>query len=266
MNTLLQTAVNAARIGGDIIMRHYYNNNVKKLTHKKPSDYVTEVDRESQDAIVEYILKRFPHHAILAEEEGGGKEGEECRWIIDPLDGTTNFIHHFPVFAVSVAVERLDDSPRDVSSIEAGAVLNPVSGELFSAQSGGGAFLNGKSIKVSGRSKIEDCLIATGFPFRNKDYLEEFLTIFKRMFNAVSGIRRAGAAAIDLCWVASGALDGFWEQGLSPWDVAAGSLIVKEAGGTLSDFQGGSGYIWNREIIAAAPGIHQMMLNLICGR
>lgn len=259
---MLDTAINAAKIGGEIIMRHYRDGGVSDFERKRDSDYVTQVDLESQNAIVEYILQKYPHHAILAEEEGG-KEGEEFRWIIDPLDGTTNFIHRFPQFAVSVAAERMDESAGNSGVMEVGAVLNPVNGELYSAQRGKGAFLNGRQIKVSGRSRMADCLLATGFPFREKDYLEKFLDIFRRMFYEVSDIRRAGAAALDLCWVASGTLDGFWEQGLSAWDVAAGSLIVTEAGGTVVDFSSGGKYIYNSEIVAATPEIAQSMLKLI---
>lgn len=261
---MLKTAIEAAQAGSKVLLDSLRNGEqIQGIDRKSASDFVTEVDRRSQETIIELILRRFPHHAVMAEETGGGVSGREFRWIIDPLDGTTNFIHGFPVFAVSVAAERYEPGSGGFGPIEAGAVVNPVSGELFSAQMGKGAFRNGERISVSGRARLEDCIFATGFPFREKDYLEEFFRIFRNMFQAVSGIRRAGAAALDLCWTASGALDGFWEKGLSPWDLAAGCLIVAEAGGMVSDFEGGQNHLVSGNIVASTPEIHRRMLELI---
>ncbi len=263
VSALLETAKGAALVGGEVLLRHYRKGGIGKVEHKSEKDYVTEVDLESQRAIVSYVLERFPSHGILAEERGGGISGEDYRWIIDPLDGTTNFIHSFPVFAVSVAVERMASGVEGFGEIEAGAVLNPVSGELSYAGRGLGAFRNGESISVSHRVEFSDCLLATGFPFREKDYLGDFLELFSRLFHAVSGIRRAGAAALDLCWTASGALDGFWEKGLSPWDMAAGSLIVREAGGIVSGFGGEPDYLETGNIVAATPEIQGKILEAL---
>ena len=261
---MIETAIDAARTGAKILMEglssHSFRNHIER---KSASDYVTDIDRKSQEAIVELILKRFPGHAIMAEETGGGIEGEEIRWIIDPLDGTTNYIHGFPVFAVSVAAEKYDRNNPGFGEILVGAVINPSSNDLYCAEAGKGAFLRGERIKVSGRKELSECILATGFPFREKEYLEEFLVIFRRMFKSVSGIRRAGAAAMDLCWTAQGVLDGFWEKGLSPWDIAAGSLIVKEAGGIVSDFKGGDKYLESGNILTSTPEIHEKMLELL---
>ena len=263
--TLLETAKEAALVGGEVLLSHYRRSGIGEIASKSEKDYVTEVDLESQRAIVDYILKQRPLNAILAEETGGEAPGTEFRWIIDPLDGTTNFIHGFPVFAVSVAVEKYDPDREGFGTIEAGAALNPVSGELFYAGRGAGAFCNGEKISVSHRSLLKDCLVATGFPFRDKGYLGEFMRIFERMFHATSGIRRPGAAVLDLCWTASGALDGFWEKGLSPWDMAAGSLIVKEAGGIVTGFSGREDYLETGDIIAGPPEIHRQILEVVNG-
>ena len=260
---MLETAIQAARIGAKIILANFNSHSAKDFTRKADSDYVTEIDKLSQTAVVEYILKRFPSHAILAEEAGGGVEGDDFRWIIDPLDGTTNYIHGFPVFAVSVAVEKYQTGQIGFGSVQAGAVINPLSNELYYAEKGKGAFCNDQKITVSSCSEFRNALIATGFPFREKGYLEEFLNIFRRMFKSCSGIRRAGAAALDLCWVASGALDGFWEKGLSAWDLAAGCLIIEEAGGVVCDFNKGRKYLETGNIIAANPTIHPSMVNIV---
>lgn len=260
---MLETAIQAARIGGEILIANFNSQAAKNFTRKGDSDYVTEIDKLSQTAIVEYIMKRFPQHALLAEEAGGGIEGEDFRWIIDPLDGTTNYIHGFPAFAVSVAVEKYEAGQEGFGPIQAGAVINPLTNDIYYAEKGKGAFHNGRKITVSRCSEFRNALIATGFPFREKEYLEEFLNIFRRMFNSCSGIRRAGAAALDLCWTASGALDGFWEKGLSVWDLAAGCLIVEEAGGVVSDFNEEYKYLESGNIIAANPKIYPLMLNIL---
>ena len=263
---MIETAIEAARTGAKILMEGLTSPGFRNhIELKSASDYVTDIDRKSQEAIVELILKRFPGHAIMAEESGGGIDGDEMRWIIDPLDGTTNYIHGFPVFAVSVAAERYDRNRPGFGEILVGAVINPSSNDLYCAEASKGAFCKGERIKVSGRNELAECILATGFPFREKRYLEEFLTIFRRVFYSVSGVRRTGSAAMDLCWTAHGALDGFWEKGLSPWDMAAGSLIIKEAGGIVSDFKGGDDYLSSGNILTSTPDIHERMLELIRG-
>ena len=263
---MIETAIEAARTGAKILMDGLHDSNFRNHVERKAaSDYVTDIDRKSQDAIVELILKRFPSHAIMAEESGGGIEGSEIRWIIDPLDGTSNYIHRFPVFAVSVAAERYDKEKPGFGEILAGAVINPLSNDLYCAEAGKGAFCKGERIHVSSRSDLSECILATGFPFRDREYLEDFLTIFRRIFNSVSGIRRAGSAAMDLCWTSQGVLDGFWEKGLSPWDMAAGCLLIKEAGGIISDFEGGNDYLESGNIITSTPEIHERFLQLLKG-
>jgi len=261
---MLRTVIDAAKTGAKVVLDSISKDtNNRKIDIKSANDFVTEVDRRSQETIVNLILKRYPHHAILAEETGGGVEGREFRWIIDPLDGTNNFIHGFPVFAVSVAVEQYYPELDGFGEILCGAVVNPLNRQVYHAEAGKGAYLDGKRINVSGRVNLSECLAATGFPFREKEYLDEFLRIFKRVFNSVSGIRRAGAAALDLCWIADGSLDCFWEKGLSPWDMAAGALLIREAGGKITDFNGENRFLETGNIVACTPAVHEQMLKFI---
>jgi len=260
---MLDAVIQAALIGGKVISGYRSQADSMNFDRKSASDFVSAADRDSQQAILEFIQKEFPGHAVLAEEEGGGIEGSEYRWIIDPLDGTTNFLHKFPVFAVSVAVEVYNPLSTGFGPIKYAAVFNPVSNDLFTAERGQGAYLNDNKIRVSNPSDFSDALLATGFPFRDREYLEEFLRIFRNMFNGCSGIRRAGSAAQDLCWTASGVLDGFWEKGLSPWDIAAGSLIIEEAGGLVTDFEGGSKYLEIGSVVAGSENIVKQMLTLL---
>lgn len=260
---LYSAAVEAAQIGGKILLANAHRARSVKFDQKSAYDYVSEVDKASQNAIIEFIARRFPGHAVLAEEEGGGIQGSEYRWIIDPLDGTTNYLHNFPVFAVSVAVEKYSPAQDGFGKIVAGTVINPVLSEIYSAAENSGAYLNEIPIRVSSQTDFGAALLATGFPFRDKEYLTEFLRIFQNMFISCNSVRRAGAAALDQCWVASGVLDGFWEKGLAPWDIAAGSLIITEAGGVVSDFCGLQEYMSSGNIIAAPAQFHQNMLELI---
>lgn len=219
---------------------------------KGPSDYVTEVDRDAEALILEAVSKNFPDHGLVSEETHMGPIGNGIHWIIDPLDGTTNFIHGFPFVAVSVAVyEGLQPL--------LGFVLDPLRQELFHARRGCGAYLNGLRLHVREGFPLQEALIATGFPFRMKTILGPYLATFESVFLQVSGIRRAGAAALDLAYVAAGRVDGFWEAGLAPWDVAAGSLLVTEAGGTVDDFWGKGEYLLNGHIIAGTPSIHRFL-------
>jgi myo-inositol-1(or 4)-monophosphatase len=226
------------------------------IQSKQRFDYVTDVDRNSEDLIIATIHEHFPEHQILAEESASSVSSEAFTWVIDPLDGTTNFIHGFPLIAISIAVMM----HRDVLF---GYVYDPLRGELFSARKGGGAYLNGQAIRVSDPSLLPSPLVATGFPFRSRELLQAYLETFTSIFLAVGGIRRGGSAALDLAYLAAGRVDGFWEIGLKPWDVAAGSLLVQEAGGLVSDFWGRGDFIRNGHIVAGEPSIYPFLLDQV---
>jgi myo-inositol-1(or 4)-monophosphatase len=255
MHPMLNTAVKAARKAGSIINRASLDVDLVKVASKGPSDFVTEVDRAAEQAIVDILLKAYPDHAILAEESGASGDSEYT-WIIDPLDGTTNFIHGFPQYAVSIALRHREHVTQAV-------VFDPTRNELFTASRGRGAFLNERRIRVSRRTKLSECLIGTGFPFRSFEHLDEYVRMFRSVTEHTAGIRRPGAAALDLAYVAAGRLDGFWEIGLSPWDMAAGSLLILEAGGLVSDFKGEAAYLDEGRIVCGAPKIFPQLLNLI---
>lgn len=248
----IETAVRAAQRGGEVLRTNLGRLDSADVGSKDHFDFVTRVDRESEDAVIAEIRGTHPDHGFLAEESLRDKKGG-YRWIIDPLDGTTNYIHGYPAFAVSVALE-LD------GELLAGAVLDPLRDELFTASKGGGAFLNGSPVTVSSFGGLGHALISTGFPFRSKERLDDYLKAFKRIFLKVSGIRRAGAAALDLVHLASGRCDGFFELGLSPWDVAAGALMITEAGGVVTDFGGGGDYLETGNIVAGVPEVHSVLL------
>jgi len=255
MHPMLNTAVKAARKAGSIINRASLDVDLVKVASKGRSDFVTEVDRAAEQAIVDILLKAYPDHAILAEESGASGDSEYT-WIIDPLDGTTNFIHGFPQYAVSIALRHREHVTQAV-------VYDPTRNELFTASRGRGAFLNERRIRVSKRSKLSECLIGTGFPFRSFEHLDEYVRMFRSVTEHTAGIRRPGAAALDLAYVAAGRLDGFWEIGLSPWDMAAGSLLILEAGGLVSDFKGEAAYLEEGRIVCGAPKIFPQLLNLV---
>jgi myo-inositol-1(or 4)-monophosphatase len=249
----LGTAFRAAILAGELI-----RNNVGKITKndidvKQASDFVTHIDRESEQIIINTIRSRFPHHHFLTEESLKEEGSGEFRWLIDPLDGTTNFIHGYPVFSVSIALELNRD-------IILGLIYDPLRDDIFTSEKGCGAFLNGKPVKVSNVTDLANSLISTGFPFRKRNLIDEYLKLFKNIFYRVSDIRRAGSAALDLAYVACGRCEGFFEIALSPWDIAAGSLLIKEAGGLVTDFGGGSEYLSTGNIITAIPAIHEEML------
>ncbi|MFH1436249.1 MAG: inositol monophosphatase family protein [Pseudomonadota bacterium] len=252
----LQVAVEAAKKGGSIILRGAGKGARGRVDRKRAFDYVTETDREAERVIIGEIKKRFPDHGFLAEESARDRQEGGYRWIIDPLDGTTNFIHGFPMFCVSIALEL-------AGGIIVAVVLNPLSDELFAAKKGEGAFMNGERICVSSPAELEDCLILTGFPFRFKELTDNYLGMFKSVFLKVADLRRCGSAALDLAHVAAGRGDGFFEIGLSAWDMAAGSLLVTEAGGVVTDFSGGPGYLDSGNVIAAGPKVHAMLLENI---
>jgi myo-inositol-1(or 4)-monophosphatase len=259
MHPMLNTAVKAARRAGAIINRASLDLDLVQVTRKSHNDYVTEVDKGAEAAVIETLLSAYPDHSILAEESGmtRGKgqaprtEGEappDFLWVIDPLDGTTNFIHGFPQYCVSIALAQRGQVTQAV-------VYDPTRNDLFTASKGRGAFLNDRRIRVSKRAKLGEALLGTGFPSREFDRLEAYLRMFRLMTVDSAGVRRPGAAALDLAYVAAGRLDGFFEMGLKPWDIAAGSLLVTEAGGLVGDFQGNSDYMHSGDVLAAAPKI-----------
>lgn len=256
MQKLLKTAVTASRRAGDIIMKNLGNLSAVDIQSKQTFDFVTKVDRLSESVIMETVKEAFPSHSFLAEETVHQDNFEDYRWIIDPLDGTTNYIHGFPVFAVSIALEYKKE-------ILLGVVLDPIHDELFYAVKGSGSFLNGNRIHVSHITAPRESLVATGFPFRKKETIDLYLDAFKRIFETVSDLRRAGSAALDFAYLAAGRCDGFFELGLSPWDIAAGSLLVEEAGGLVSDFYGGQEYLSTGNVIAGNKNIHREILTMI---
>lgn len=256
MKDFLRIALESAKLAGEIIRERIGNLSDDEIAKKSVSDYVTEVDIQSEKTIIEHIKKHFPAHQIMAEESSNDYKRAEYLWIIDPLDGTTNFIHGFPVFAISLALLYRGE-------LILGVVYDPSRQDLFYAEKGSGAFLNGQTIKVSSITEPALSLIATGFPFRNKQYIDSYIKIFHSLLYSVSDLRRAGAAAIDLAYVACGRVDGFFEFALSPWDVAAGSLLIKEAGGVVSDFEGGDEYLKTGHIIAGNQVIHSFLVKKI---
>jgi len=255
---MLNTAVKAARKAAAIITRASLDLDLVQVSTKGRRDFVTEVDRAAEATIIEILATAYPQHAFLAEESGASEKQQQAEytWIIDPLDGTTNFIHGFPQYAVSIGL-------RHHGQITQAVVYDPTRNELFTASRGRGAFLNDRRIRVSRRSKLKESLIGTGFPFRQLDHLDEYVRMFKRITEETAGIRRPGAASLDLAYVAASRLDGFWEFGLSPWDMAAGSLLILEAGGMVSDFAGGEEYLFAGNIVCGAPKIHEQLLTLV---
>ena len=250
MHPMLTTAVKAARRAGNVITRGARDLDLLTETANGPKDFVSEVDRAAEAAIVETIHSVYPEHAILAEEgTGRGRNPDaEHLWIIDPLDGTTNFLHGFPQYCVSIALAHK-------GVVTQGVIFDPIRNDLFTATRGRGAFLNDRRIRVSRRAHLRDCLIGTGFPFRDGSYLDTYLQMMKVMIQQTAGLRRPGAAALDLAYVAAGFYDGFFEIGLNAWDVAAGSLLVLEAGGLIGDFAGEGDYLHGGQVIAATPKV-----------
>lgn len=254
---IINIATKAARIAGKIILRSQDQIENLKIVEKGRHDFASQVDKAAEDAIIDTIKKAYPQHAILGEEGGfvPGTCHSDTTWIIDPLDGTTNFLHGFPQFCVSIAVKQHD-------KILHGVVYDPIRDELFTATRGNGVQMNGRRLRVSSLDKLDKALLGTGFPFRDFDYLDTYLTFFKALLPNCAGIRRAGAAALDLAYVAAGRLDGFWEFGLKPWDVAAAGLFILEAGGWVTTIEGDTNFLEGNSILAASPKIHQQMLQL----
>jgi len=256
MNPILTNAVKAARRAGAIINRASQDIGSLKVQSKNYNDYVTEVDQASERAIIETLREAYPDHGFLGEESGHDRSDAENVWIIDPLDGTTNFIHGFQQYSVSIAL-------RQRGQITQAVVYDPSRNDLFTATRGAGAFLNDRRIRVSKRTKIQDSMLGTGFPFRDFTHLETYINMFRDMVKKSAGLRRPGSAALDLAYVAAGYFDGFWEMNLSQWDIAAGSLLVQEAGGIVGDFEGNESWLETGHIVAANPKVFAQMLQVL---
>jgi myo-inositol-1(or 4)-monophosphatase len=257
MHPMLNIATQAARQASRIILRFLDQMDKVEITEKGLNDYVTQVDKLSEEMIISHIQKAYPDHSIQSEEMGYQKgRNEEYCWVIDPLDGTRNFMHGFPQFAISIAVMKNN-------AAELGLIYDPIRQELFTATRGQGAYVNSRRIRISQTQKIANALIGTGFPYRHKDSTQAYMTAFEKVFTQCSDIRRAGSAALDLAYVAAGRLDAFWESNLHIWDIAAGALMVKEAGGIVCDFKGGETYLEKGSIIAGNPKILRELIGLI---
>ena len=256
MHPMLNIAVRAARNAGDIIVRHLNRLDQLTVSSKERNDFVSEVDRQAEQEIIAVTRKAYPEHSVLAEESGAHDGNTDFQWIIDPLDGTTNFLHGFPQFSVSIALKhkgRLDQA----------VVYDPLRQELFTASRGAGALLDNRRIRVSKQTVLTGALLGTGFPYKDQQHLDAYLKMFKALMADTAGIRRPGSAALDLAYVAAGRLDGFWEIGLNPWDMAAGVLLIREAGGLVGDFAGGHDFLETGNIVAAAPKLFPHLLREI---
>ena len=255
---MVNIAVRAAREAGKIINRAALDVESVRVTQKQVNDFVTEVDKASEAVIIETLLTAYPGHGILAEESGQehGAKDSEYVWIIDPLDGTTNFIHGFPSYCVSIGLAFN-------GKMEHGVVYDPTRNDLFTATKGRGAFLNDRRLRVSKRTRLGDCLISTGFPFRPGDNFQNYLAMLGELMPRCAGLRRPGAAALDLAYVAAGYTDGFFEAGLQTWDMAAGSLLVTEAGGLVGNFTGEANYLDQQECVAGSPKIYAQLVGIL---
>lgn len=256
MHPMLNIAIRAARQAGEIIIRSADSIDTLKITTKSRNDFATDIDKRAEDEIIKILLSAYPDHGVLAEESGYTNEGAEYMWIIDPLDGTTNYMHGFPHYAVSIALKK-------GNIIEQAVIYDPVRQDLFTATRGKGAMLNNRRIRVCRQRKLEGAFLGTGFPFKNSTNIEPYLDIFRDIFSTTSGVRRAGAASLDLAYVAAGKLDGFFEIGLKPWDIAAGILLIQEAGGVISDFSNNDHYFESGNIVCANPSMHRVLLDKI---
>jgi myo-inositol-1(or 4)-monophosphatase len=255
---MLNVAVRAARAAGAIINRAALDIESVRIKQKQVNDFVTEVDALSEKTIIETILEAYPNHGIWAEESGRelGNHRSENIWIIDPLDGTTNFIHGFPVYCVSIALQIQ-------GKIDHAVVYDPTRNDLFYASRGRGAYLNDRRLRVSKREVLKDCLISTGFPFRPGDNFPKYMQMMSEVMTRTAGLRRPGAAALDLAYVAAGFCDGFFETGVQAWDVAAGSLLIQEAGGLIGNFTGDSDFLDQQECVAGNPKIYSQLVGLL---
>jgi myo-inositol-1(or 4)-monophosphatase len=255
---MLNVAIKAARAAGAIINRAALDVETVRVSQKQVNDFVTEVDHASEKIIIETLLTAYPDHGILAEESGTehGNAASDHIWIIDPLDGTTNFIHGFPVYCVSIALQVR-------GKIEQAVIYDPTRNDLFTATKGRGAFMNDRRLRVSKRTRLQECIISTGFPFRKGDNFNQYLRMMGDVMQRTAGLRRPGSAALDLAYVAAGFTDGFFETGLSPWDVAAGSLLVTEAGGLIGNFTGEADFLDQKECLAGAPRIYGQLVTIL---
>jgi len=258
LHPMLNVAIKAARAAGAIINRAALDVEAVRISAKQTNDFVTEVDHNAETAIIETLLQAYPGHGILAEESGSehGAQHSDYQWIIDPLDGTTNFIHGFPVYCVSIALAVK-------GRVEQAVVYDPTRNDLFCATRGRGAFLNDRRIRVSKRTRLQECLISTGFPCRPGDKLRAYLSMLGEVMSQCAGVRRPGAAALDLAYVAAGYSDGFFETGLKAWDVAAGSLLVTEAGGLVGNYTGDADFMHQSECVAGNPRIYAQLVNVL---
>jgi len=255
MHPMLNIAVKAAREAGNVIARHVDRIDTLNIQTKERNDFVSEVDHMAEQAIIRVIKRAYPSHGFLA-EESGATGNSEFTWIIDPLDGTTNFLYGFPQFAVSIALQQGD-------RLEQAVVYDPIKQELFAASRGGGATLNNRRIRVTQRTDLDGALLGTGIPFRTHQNLDRYLETMRALLPGTAGVRRAGSAALDLAYVAAGRLDGFWEFGLNSWDMAAGVLLIQEAGGMIGEPDGGKNYLKSGNVVAGNPKVYAAMLEAL---
>lgn len=253
MHPMLNIAVRAARTAGNIIARNFESRDNLEIESKGNNDFVTKVDKEAEQAIIAKIQQSYPEHTFVGEESGLTEGNEDFKWIIDPLDGTTNFVMGVPHFCVSIALQYK-------GKLDQAVIFDPLRGELFTASRGNGAQLNGFRIRVGQSKELSNTLLATAFPFKNKELAAESIEKFSKIFNEAGDIRRSGSAALDMAYVAAGRYDGYWEQGIKPWDIAAGELLVREAGGLVCDFGGGHEHFKNQKVVAANPKVAQHLV------
>ncbi len=255
MHPMINIAVRAARNAASVLLRYYERLDSLTVTTKGHNEFVSEVDRAAEQIIIKTLRDAYPSHAILA-EESGKSDGNEFQWVIDPLDGTTNYLHGFPQFSVSIALKHK-------GVLEHGVIYDPLRDELFTASRGSGALLNDRRMRVSSCKGLSGTLIGTGFPYRDHSNLDAYMGMFRDLIKETAGLRRPGSAALDLAYVAAGRLDGFWELGLAEWDIAAGALMIQEAGGTVTDIQGGERYLESGNLIAGGIKTHGALLKTI---
>lgn len=256
MHPMLNVAMIAAREAGEIITRYFGEIDRLTIEEKTKNNFVSEVDKLAEQAIIRTIRKYYPQHSILAEESGEQAQKSDIQWIIDPLDGTTNFLHKFPHFSVSIAI-------LEKKRLTHGVVFDPIRDEMFHASRGEGARLNNRRLRVSEENNLEKALLATGFPYYEFDYIDSYLASFKAFMTTTAGIRRPGSAALDLAYVAAGRVDGYWEFNLQPWDIAAGILLVQEAGGLCTDFAGGDNQLKSGNVLACTPKLMKPMAKIL---
>ncbi|QYZ65354.1 MAG: inositol monophosphatase [Gammaproteobacteria bacterium (ex Lamellibrachia satsuma)] len=255
MNPMVTIAVRAARDAARVLMRNYNRLDTLNVTDKGMHDYVSEVDRVAEQAIIDVLRDKYPNHAILG-EESGNHPGDDYQWVIDPLDGTTNYLHGFPQFSISIAL-------RHKGRLEVGVIYDPLNEEMFTTSRGSGVQLNDRRLRVSSRKSLDGALLGTGLPYRDFRFTENYLGMLKDLMADTAGIRRPGSAALDFAYVAAGRLDGFWELGLAEWDFAAGALMVREAGGLVTDISGGERHFETGNVIAGNIKVHNAILRRI---